>query len=168
VTRGVEVLASAVLAEEHSRFICSIRMRILTPGDGEEYMCPNQRGFDTCQVISDHWKITKFTPGGPSIEKEFRSEGVTNGKYYPLLYEGGYNNFMHRVNDINGDVNIHELELLDSCDGTFAFQLSGSADRPGSFEGYVQCVPGSKDEPSGEMFNVMVAPFPLKYSRFLF
>lgn len=168
VTRGVEVIASAVLAEECSRFICSIRMRILTPGDGEDYMSPNQRGFDTCQVMSRYWKRSIFTSDEPLIEKEFRGEGLTNRKYYPLLHEGGYKNFMHQVNDINGDDNIHKLELLEACDGTFAFQNCARADGQGSCEGYFRCVPGSKDEPSGEMFNVMVAPFPLKYPQFLY
>lgn len=170
VTRGVEVLASALFDEEKMIYICSIRMRILTPDDGEEYIPPNQRGFDTCQVMSECWKSTKFTPGGQSIKKEFRRDGVMNGKYYPQLFEGGYNNFnfTHRVNDLNGDENIRKVELLGACDGTFAFQMYIRANGQGYFEGYFQCVPGSKDEPSGEMFNVMIAPFPLKYSRFLY
>ena len=170
MTRGVEVLASAAFAEEHSRFICSIRMRILTPCDGDEYMCPNQRGFDTMQVKSEYMKKSKFCSnlGRPKIETELRSEGAMNGKYYPQLYEGGYNHFEHKVNDVNGDENIRELVLLEACDGNFVFQYYVCAKRQGSFEGYFQCVPSSKDEPSGEMFNVIIAPFPLRYPRFLY
>ena len=45
VTRGVEVVASATLVEEVGMFVYSIRMRMLTPDDGDDYMSPEQRGF---------------------------------------------------------------------------------------------------------------------------
>ena len=45
VTRGVEVVASATLVEEVGMFVYSIRMRMLTPDDGDDYVSPEQRGF---------------------------------------------------------------------------------------------------------------------------
>ena len=41
-------------------------------------------------------------------------------------------------------------------------------DTPSFLEGSLQSRPGSLAEPSGEVFDVRVAPFPLKYSQFLY
>ena len=42
------------------------------------------------------------------------------------------------------------------------------ADGEGSMEGYFEFVPGSRENPTGETFNVRVSPFPLKYPEFLY
>jgi uncharacterized protein affecting Mg2+/Co2+ transport len=82
-------LAIYVEAFDASMFAYSIRIRLLTPEDGEEYMSPEQRGFGMCQLVSRHWKICKDDPDEdePSIE-EVRGDGVIG--YYPLLCEGGF------------------------------------------------------------------------------
>ena len=87
VTRGVEVVSSATFVEEMGMFVYSIRMRLLTPDDGDDYMSPEQRGFDTCQLVSRHWKISKFPANGPPVIDEVRGEGVIG--YFPILCEAG-------------------------------------------------------------------------------
>ena len=66
--------------------IYSIRLRILTPSDGAEYLSPEQRGFTTCQLHSRCWRITYETR-----VNEVRGEGVVGE--YPLLEEGGYRRY---------------------------------------------------------------------------
>ena len=39
---------------------------------------------------------------------------------------------------------------------------------PGTIEGFLQFVPGSSEDPSGEIFNVRVNPFPLTFDHFLY
>ena len=71
---------------------------LLTPDDGDEYMSPEQRGFETCQLVSRYWKISmKGQRRGPRgaepqpIVQEVRGEGVIG--MYPLLFEGGFRNY---------------------------------------------------------------------------
>ena len=66
--------------------IYSIRLRILTPSDGAEYLSPEQRGFATCQLHSRHWRISY-----ENRVNEVRGEGVVGE--YPLLEEGGYRRY---------------------------------------------------------------------------
>ena len=54
VTRGVEVVTSAVFVPEMEVFVYSIQIRLLTSEDGEGYLSPEVRGFDTCQLLSRH------------------------------------------------------------------------------------------------------------------
>ena len=154
VTRGVEIVASSILAPEFGIFVYSIRIRLLTPADGDEYLSPQQRGFETCQLMSRYWKIST-----PDNFDEVRGEGVIG--MYPLLYEGGYSNF-----EGSG---VDELEQGEDITGTFAYQSCTQADTiERVMEGYLQFRPGSVDEPSGEIFNARVAPFPLKLGQFLY
>merc|ERR1719293_641995 len=85
VTRGLEILASAVFAPFMSMFIYSIRMRLLTPGE-DGYTSPENRGFKTCQLISRHWIISYSVPQSnePRVE-EVRGEGIIG--FYPKLCE---------------------------------------------------------------------------------
>ena len=78
---------------------------------------------------------------------------------YPLLREGGYTNY-----EGGGDTQ-HQGE---HCGGCFSYQSLTDSDLPGFLEGSLQFRPGSLAEPSGEVFDVRVAPFPLKYSQFLY
>jgi len=160
VTRGIEIVASAVFVEvdDSPLFIYSIRMRLLTPEDGEEYMSPEQRGFRMCQLRSRHWKISKKAPNRdePSVQ-EVRGDGVVG--YYPLLVEGGY------VRYYSSD---EGLVCLGEFPGCFRYQSCTEADESGTMEGFLQFSPGNMISPTGPAFNVRVAPFPLEYPQFLY
>ena len=164
VTRGIEVVASAifVLGEGFGapRFVYSIRMRLLTPEDGEEYKSPEQRGFGMCQLVSRHWKIYKDDPDEdePSIE-EIRGNGVIG--YYPLLREGGYMKYHSSSDD-------GTIVCLGDFNGCFTYQSCTPADARGIMEGYLQFSPESMLSPTGPVFDVRVAPFPLKHAYYLY
>ena len=157
VTRGVEVVASSIVAPEMGMFVYSIRIRLLTPED-EGYMSPQERRFETCQLISRHWIIKD----GSNHAEEVRGDGVIG--QYPLLHEGGFTNF-----EGSG---IHTLEEQeDITDGTFSYQSCSQMHHcpgEGSFEGTIQFRPGTLEEPTGEDFDVRVAPFPLKLAQFMY
>ncbi|KAL7544967.1 hypothetical protein ACHAWF_008335 [Thalassiosira exigua] len=159
VTRGVEVVASAVLAPEIGMFVYSIRIRLLAPDDGDEYMTPEQRGFDTCQLAGRHWRISKDGLDGviaPRVE-DVRGEGLIG--YHPLLEEGRY------YCNVEGGGSPHQLS--GPTLGPFCYQ-SCTENHPGSLEGSLQFRPGSLMEPSGEAFDVRVAPFPMTSTSFLY
>lgn len=158
VTRGVEVLASAIHCPSMDSFVYSIRIRMLTPDD-EGYLTPGQRGFTTCQLRSRYWRVSSYPPdsGEPMVD-EVRGDGVIGN--YPLLHQGGYTHF--EGND-PGDT-----EAKFQGTGHFMYQSCSQADMPGSFEGYLQFVPGSLAEATGAEFDVRVAPFPLEFSEYLY
>jgi uncharacterized protein affecting Mg2+/Co2+ transport len=159
VTRGVEVVASAILVEEMGMFVYSIRMRLLTPDDGEGYMPPEQRGFGSCQLVLRHWKISKFVEAtGPPEIDEVRGGGVVG--CFPILREGSHENYVG-----GGD---GSLSYVGSARGAFSYQSCTHADCPGAIEGYFQFRPGSIAQPSGDIFDVRVDPFPLAFSHFLY
>ena len=155
VTRGVEIVASAIFAEEMGMFVYSIRMRLLTPDDGDSYVSPEQRGFDACQLVSRHWKISKLKANRPPVIDEVRGEGVIG--CFPILCEGEYvrvfSDMQHRGRER----------------GAFSYQSCTEAECPGAIEGYLQFRPDWGDgRPSGEIFNARVDPFPLTFSHFLY
>ena len=163
VTRGVEIVASSIYVPEVRMHIYSIRIRLLTPDDGDEYMTPEQRGFESCQLVSRYWKISTKGPRCPRGEEpqpavqEVRGEGVIG--MYPLLFEGGFRNYTTGED--------HEMEEGEDTDGLFSYQSCTQAEshqHSGSIQGALQFRPGSRTEPSGELFDVQVAPFPLKPS----
>ena len=155
VTRGVEIVASAIFAEEMGMFVYSIRMRLLTPDDGDSYVSPEQRGFDTCQLVSRHWKISKLKANRPPVIDEVRGEGVIG--CFPILCEGEY----VRV--------FSDMQHRGRKRGAFSYQSCTEADCPGAIEGYLQFRPDWGDgRPSGEIFNARVDPFPLTFSHFLY
>mmetsp|Transcript_3325 Transcript_3325/g.6383 ORF Transcript_3325/g.6383 Transcript_3325/m.6383 type:complete len:528 (+) Transcript_3325:88-1671(+) len=158
VTRGVELVASAIFVPEMGIFVYSIRMRLLAPEDGEGYMSPDERGFDTCQLLSRHWRVGKCPPDAdePLVE-EVRGEGVIGS--YPLLHEGRYVNYE--------DVGASRLREKHGS-GYFSYQSCSEAKWPGFIEGSLQFRPGSLAEPNGEVFDVRVARFPLNFSQFLY
>ena len=157
VTRGVEVIASAVYVPQSRRFgfIYSVRIRLLTPSitesmqDGNDsygYESAAQRGFETCQLLSRHWRISDDVAG---TTHAVDGEGVIG--MYPLLREGGYT---------EGGVQHDCVFQYQSC--------TGGAMTHGSFAGHLLFVPGSLDSPTGPPFSVEVKPFGLKPPQFLY
>lgn len=151
VTRGIEVIASSIYAVElgGGTFVYSIRMRLLKPEDGEDYMSPEERGFDTCQLVSRYWRITQGGEVG-----EVRGEGVIG--CYPLLREGSFQTF---ISEDGGRT--FEDDGGDLGEKYFSYQ-SCTGGEDGEMEGYLQFRPGSIQAEAGEVFDVRVAPFPLK------
>lgn len=156
ITRGVEVVASSLYSIVLEVFVYSIRIRLLRPEDGEGYMTPEERGFETCQLVSRYWRIDQ----GGEVE-EIRGEGVIG--YYPLLREGGYQNFVsndggHTFRKVGGEGNREEYFSYQSC----------TNGEEGSMEGQLQFKAGSIRAGDGEVFNVRVAPFPLNFSQYYY
>ena len=140
VTCGVEVMGSAVFAREADRanmgFIYCIRCRLLEPGE-YGYQSAEQRGFETCQLITRHWRITDHSTGHTNTVD---GQGVIG--MYPVLAEGGYE---------NGD---------EVFTGVFQYQsCTGAMGSTGSFEGYITFVPGQIRSPTGVRFNAELKPF---------
>mmetsp|Transcript_22141 Transcript_22141/g.46372 ORF Transcript_22141/g.46372 Transcript_22141/m.46372 type:complete len:563 (-) Transcript_22141:243-1931(-) len=172
VTNGVEVVASSLFVpgKQFSMaggiFMYSIRMRLLTSESGEEYISPERRGFETCQLVSRHWRITKrrmvrsregTSNMGDTTVEEVRGEGVVGE--YPLLHEGGYKNYFcpHGPMEL-ARAPSPELYSHGEGEGCFAYQ-SCTDILTISIEGFLQFVPGSICEPQGNVFDVRVAPF---------
>lgn len=147
VTRGVEVIASAV----HNPllfntlpfgFIYNIRIRLLTPDDGDEYMTPEDRGFRSCKLLSRHWEIYDEPQDNTNV---VNGEGVIG--MYPRLFEGGY-----QLDHDSPEMGIFEYQ---SCTGIMG---------PGRFQGHIafQVTEGVRPgdlTAASERFNVRVAPF---------
>ena len=145
VTRGVEVIASSVFDKSfRSKHIYSIRIQLLGPND-EGYVSASGRGFETCQLISRHWRIKNAEDG--SLD-QVDGDGVIG--QYPLLREGGYR-------DDQGQSANYVVGGMEE-DGIFRYQSCSNA-MNGSFGGQLLFVPGSIDDPKGEKFFVDVAPF---------
>ena len=156
VTRGVEVVASAVLAPEIRAFIYCFRIRLLQKGDND-YIPSDRRGFKTCQLTSRHWEIHNYETG--TVE-HVNGDGVIG--LYPLLTEGGFR-------DDKISWNGSSITEGDSVSGLFRYQSCTQPPKQGHFAGYISFVPGSLTQPEGDPFRVTVAPFALdKYSKFAF
>lgn len=142
VTRGIEVIASAIPAHEIDTIVYSIRIRMLKEGE-EGYLTPQQREFETCQLHTRHWKLVNLDSN--DVDR-VNGEGVI-GKF-PILFEGGY---------VNGS---GERNL-----GSFIYQsCTGREMNNGTFEGHMSFIPGSIRQPTGEPFNVRVGQFELSMS----
>jgi len=154
VTRGVEVVASSIYAVEIGGiFVFSIRMRMLRPEE-PDYMSPEERGFDTCQLVSRYWRITH----GGGVE-EVRGAGVVGN--YPLLREGDHESL---VSD-DGGRTFHEEDSGEGIREEYFSYQSCTDGEEGSMEGYLQFKAGSILGGAGEVFDVRVAPFPLKFPQ---
>lgn len=140
VTRGVEVIGSAVFSREgrdQFGFIYCIRVRLLEPGE-EGYQSESERGFSTCQLQSRHWRITDDSTGQTS---PVDGQGVIG--MYPILREGEYS--------LQGD---------NFTKGAFQYQsCTGRMGQTGSFGGQIGFVPGHLQHPSGTPFRVDLNPF---------
>jgi hypothetical protein len=170
VTRGIEIVASSTFDPishtlPQGMHIYSIRMRILTAGDGNGHVPPEERGFTTCQLHSRHWLITKQVPDSEAEEttvEEVRGEGVVGE--YPLLVEGGFRRYTsHNGADtfaLLDDDSFARMDISMNETGTFTYQ--SCTDRASTIlEGYLTFVPGSLRNPYGDPFQVRVAPFKL-------
>ena len=116
VTRGVEIIASSIYVPEVGLHAYSIRIRLLTPDDGDEYMTAEERGFETCQLVSRHWRISSWDDPehtGPPRVENVRGDGVIG--MYPILFEGGYTPIKTGEDD--------ELEEGENTEGWFSFKV---------------------------------------------
>eukprot|EP00586_Coscinodiscus_wailesii_P023090 CAMPEP_0172506386 /NCGR_PEP_ID=MMETSP1066-20121228/194636_1 /TAXON_ID=671091 /ORGANISM="Coscinodiscus wailesii, Strain CCMP2513" /LENGTH=421 /DNA_ID=CAMNT_0013283401 /DNA_START=325 /DNA_END=1590 /DNA_ORIENTATION=+ len=140
VTRGIEVIASAVYVPQGGTrigFIYSIRVRLMTPDD-DDYVSPSDRGFETCQLVSRHWRITNDSTG--QIDR-VDGQGVIG--MHPILREGGY------------------TEAGEDFEGTFQYQSCTGNIKKGSFGGHMKFVPETLKTLAGPSFDVELRPFVL-------
>ncbi len=149
VTRGIEVIASSLPDVDIAAIVYSLRIRILEPHE-EGYVTPTERGFETCQLFSRHWRLMNSDTG--RID-EVNGEGVVGR--YPLLREGGG----YRDDEAGFDGNIMEGN---EESGTFVYQ-SCSNMTSGYFEGRMKFFPGSINDSTGPAFYVDVGRFPLDF-----
>jgi hypothetical protein len=147
VTRGIEVVASSVGAVEIMTVAYSIRIRILTEGE-DGYMTPGERGFDTCQLQSRHWK---FHDDMSDSVDQVSGEGVVG--LYPLLREGGYRDDSQNRQGA--------IERGGEKTGIFQYQSCASI-ISGTFQGQIGFVPGSLDKPTGDDFFVDLGKLTLR------
>lgn len=150
VTRGVEVVASSIFSPwtvSHGfAFVYSIRIRLLEPHDPD--YDNNNRGFETCQLKSRHWRLhNEFTDHTEHVD----GDGVIG--IYPLLREGS-----HRADTGRSALRVSPAD--ETPDGTFIYQ-SCTNDTSTSMGGHLLFIPGSLNEPTGPSFQVTVGPFPL-------
>ena len=162
VTRGIEVVASSTFhpfsnVSGEPLHVYSIRVRLLT-SDDDGFVPQEQRGFKTCQLHLRHWIITKQI-GSEVFEEEVRGEGVIGE--YPLLVEGGYQNYSGRNASVIARLPIDSFERKEIEIGTFSYQSCTDLESQ-IFQGYLTFVPGSLYNPAGESFQVRVAPFHLR------
>ena len=143
VTRGLEVFASSVWSPSDQVFIYSICIKLLRPGD--DGYDPN-RNFETCQLVSRHWKLT--IEGRPEVVDGYGLKGK-----YPLLREGSYRD----------DWGPSATKVAPGKDeqGAFSYQSMVQDNCEGYMQGYLTFVPGSIAEPTGNPFDIVIAPFPL-------
>ena len=147
VTRGIEIVASSVGAPEAGILTYSLSIRILTEGE-DGYLTAEQRGFETCQLHTRHWKIHDSMEDSTD---EVEGAGVVGR--YPLLREGGY-----RDDSDSGNGMVVEGEEVS---GTFQYQSCANL-IDGTFEGRVCFVPGELNKPSGSRFYADVGKFNLE------
>mmetsp|Transcript_21537 Transcript_21537/g.46575 ORF Transcript_21537/g.46575 Transcript_21537/m.46575 type:complete len:746 (+) Transcript_21537:84-2321(+) len=154
VTRGIEVVASAVHAHDSNRAIYSIRIRIVQPGE-EGYLSPSDRGFHSCQLRSRRWTLTSNETGE---EEHVSGEGVTG--CYPLLLDNGGHHLYY-----GGGAALASL-IEEREEETFVYQsMSNVYEGGGTMSGTLQFVPGNLRGPTGPEFDVVVASFPLPTFR---
>jgi len=146
VTKGIEVVASSVAAFEINAVVYSVRIRLLTQGE-DGYLTPEERGFDTCQLKSRHWRLTNTIQDEVD---EVNGDGVVGR--FPLLFEGGYR-------DDNMQIE-RQMTAGKEERGTFIYQSCAGLQQ-GSFEGKIRFVPGSVLVPTGTCFYIDVGQFPL-------
>ena len=147
VTNGIEVIASSTSVVEIEVVAYSIRIRLLTPGE-DGYESPDQRGFQTCQLQSRHWRIyDTLTNEVDNVE----GDGVIG--LYPLLFEGGYKNYHQN--------RYGTIQLGEEDTGTFQYQSCANIE-DGTFSGKLKFIPGSISEPTGDPFFANLGEIPLK------
>lgn len=147
VTRGFLVTAASIYSPEIGMSVYSIRIKLLAPAE-EGGMSAAERGFETAQLSTRHWVLTKS-----SGEQEFVNGPGVVGRF-PLFREGGWRE--DKQTDASG-----RLQRGEQCDGLFVYQSMSGRGTIASFEGEIVMVPGSIDRPTGEEFRIAVARFPI-------
>jgi uncharacterized protein affecting Mg2+/Co2+ transport len=140
VTRGLEIIASAVFApqmQDEFGFVYSIRIRLLTPDDGNEYVPASDRGFETCQLMRRHWEIVNY-----ETEQTHTVDGEAVIGMKPTFGEGGY------------------VDDGDNFEGTFQYQSCTGYMKHGKFGGFLTFEARSGNE-SPLQFNADVGFFAL-------
>lgn len=143
VTRGIEVIASAVYATQAFQtfgYIYSIQLRLL-PKNHKDYSSPKTRGFATCQLLASN---IQTTDSATQQTRHIRCQGIGNlFPLYPILSEEGY------------------IEEDTIAMGHFQCQMTTGARGPsrGFLQGALQFVPGSIDAPTGPRFDLPIASF---------
>ena len=120
-------------------------------------MSAAERGFETAQLHTRHWIISK-SDGPPD---HVNGAGVVGR--FPLFREGGWRE--DKQVDASGRIRSGE-----ECEGIFVYQSMSGRGGPVAFEGELNMVPGSIQQPTGDEFTVQVGRFPLTCdgSDFLF
>jgi len=147
VTNGIEVIASSIGAVEIEVVVYSIRIRLLKSGE-DGYLSPSERGFQTCQLRSRHWRIYDRLSG--EVDR-VSGEGVIG--LYPLLFEGGYRNDQQNM--------FGSIENGEEKTEIFQYQSCANI-QEGTFQGKIEFVPGSLGEPTSDAFFVDLAEVALK------
>eukprot|EP00934_Nitzschia_sp_Nitz4_P003088 Nitzschia sp. Nitz4//scaffold70_size99833//57737//59408//NITZ4_004598-RA/size99833-snap-gene-0.147-mRNA-1//-1//CDS//3329557144//3078//frame0 len=146
VTRGVEVIASAVYVPQAQRrygFIYCIRLRLLT-ADEPGYLSESERGFKTCQLFTRQWWFSDSSSGQTNFVE---GQGVIG--LYPILLDGGFSVMGSTTSD-------------DFVPGTFQYQSCTGSMNSGSFRGKLGFVPGTIQAPTGPAFDVALNPVTLE------
>ena len=157
--------------------VYSIRIALLREGE-EGALSAAERGFETAQLNTRHWIITRRDGEVEQVD----GAGVVGR--FPLFREGGWRE--DRQTDAYG-----QLRIGDECDGLFVYQsMSGRGAmcahsdsmrlktrltgltrltrltrlayvRRSTFEGEISMVPGTIAAPQGDEFRIAVARFPI-------
>jgi len=137
VSKGIEVIASSYFDPTTPEMISySIQIRLLRNGE-DGYLSPSERGFETCQLLSRHWRL---------VEEDGRADAVDGDGViglYPILMDNAY-----------------KVHVDTTLDGTFRYE-SCARKSCRVFQGQMRFIPGSINEPVGEEFLVEIAPLAL-------
>lgn len=148
VTRNVEVVACPAFIPENSCikrneffWSYSIRMRLLQPDDPAYQNCVDP--LNSCQLLSRHWKLIDTN----AIDREIIVDGDGVVGHFPHL----------------------SLAQRRRLDRPFAYQSCSTGNIfPGSFQGHMTFVPGSRLHPTGNRFDVFLEKFFLSIPRYLY
>ena len=175
VTRGIEVKASARWFpnpgdrfDRGLNFGYSIRIRMIpterpqaNPNDataavGRSAASGGSTTPTTCQLVSRHWQ---FMDGNGSVR---RVDGEAVIGKQPLFYQNrdGTTGYIDLGDAGRGDRHDNETFYYQSQSGPVA-GTSQSGTGQASVRGYFGFVPGSIENPTGPIFQVQVAQFPL-------
>ena len=127
--------------------VYSIRLKLLAP-DEEGGLSAAERGFETAQLSTRHWRLVQASGEVESVD----GPGVVGR--FPLLREGGWRE--DRQRDASG-----RLSRGPQCSGLFVYQSQSGRGETVAFEGEIVMVPGSLAQPTGDEFRIQVARFPI-------
>jgi hypothetical protein len=168
VTRGVRVIGAAVQmlasAGEPNMPQWSYSFRLALAGPGEPgYLSAQERGFETCQLVSRRWLI-EGGRGGPE-----RVEGAGVVGHFPVLALDEAGRACHALGQPGnmasavGPMVLGEFEYASCC--------GRQDDPPLTLSGELEFAPGAIRARTGPTFSVRVAPIVMPQAgdeRFLF